>query len=396
MFEKRNGFQLVKKPGFIADILFEISSEGELEQVFPYINWCIEQGKKIEIIFFSESVESKCLSLASDRVRVIRFPMVTYFRWNILGGQNLRSWISAKKVVLCRYDFFPEIMLYGAKKDVTFILLSATLKNKKLKIFPYSLFQKIVTTTKKDAESFKAIGIDRSRVDIFEFRTVQILRRLDNYRQTLENYLFFKPFIEYLENFSQNHRLILGSAWPIEMKIFRDENFLSDIKNRKIQVTICPHKLGQADLDKLVKEIEGVLEVYILSDKVSDYDLFFKRVFSAPGVIVVTIPRILCELYSCFGHSFVGGGHGRSIHSVLEPYLAYSQIYVGPKIHRSTEYDLVYENSSDYITVIDDLNSFYSVFLKKMNLEIDNVNRGKIINNFKSGYKSICRELDIC
>ena len=42
-----------------------------------------------------------------------------------------------------------------------------------------------------------------------------------------------------------------------------------------------------------------------------------------------------------FGHAFVGGGFGVSIHSVMEPFLAKSKVMCGPKVNRSTEFDMI-------------------------------------------------------
>jgi 3-deoxy-D-manno-octulosonic-acid transferase len=46
-----------------ADYCFEVSSEGELEQVLPLIHYFLEKNKKIELIYASYSVEKKCYNL---------------------------------------------------------------------------------------------------------------------------------------------------------------------------------------------------------------------------------------------------------------------------------------------------------------------------------------------
>ena len=60
-----------------------------------------------------------------------------------------------------------------------------------------------------------------------------------------------------------------------------------------------------------------------------------------PGVILINLKGVLCELYKFFAISFVGGGHGVSIHSVMEPYIAGSRIFCGPKVFRSTEFQFI-------------------------------------------------------
>ena len=56
-----------------------------------------------------------------------------------------------------------------------------------------------------------------------------------------------------------------------------------------------------------------------------------------------------------FDHAFIGGGHGRSIHSVLEPFFGVSHIYCGPKVHRSTEYDFVKNKTPHFIHIVEKL-----------------------------------------
>ena len=76
-------------------------------------------------------------------------------------------------------------------------------------------------------------------------------------------------------------------------------------------------------------------------------------------------PGVLLEAYTFFGTAFVGGGHGRSIHSVLEPFLAGCNVFCGQKTHRSTEYDLVADISPSSIFVVYELGMFATILNKK-------------------------------
>ena len=169
----------------------------------------------------------------------------------------------------------------------------------------------------------------------------------------------------YLELFKEtplNRRLILGSCWPMEMEIFSHPSLQKDILEKNIQVAIAPHSLK----DESIKEIVQAFNRNT-SNKIPLYELNENVDASAlkdnPGVIMITSKGILCELYSIFGQSYVGGGFGRSIHSVLEPYLAGSRVYCGPKTYRSTEYDFVRSHSPDYIHVVRKLGEFYDSYV---------------------------------
>ena len=53
------------KTGRKADIAFEVSSEGELEQIRPVLLQALDEKLNVELVYSSESVEKKCVSLAS-------------------------------------------------------------------------------------------------------------------------------------------------------------------------------------------------------------------------------------------------------------------------------------------------------------------------------------------
>src|SRR5690554_2866674 len=133
-FEERNLLdntcRSFKEDGLAADIAFEVSSEGELEQIRPALMAALEQGRRVELIFASDSVEKQCSLLAlehSSQLRILRYPLVGYFPGK--RGCDPLSWLSAKTLYLCRYDFFPCLMRYGRRKDVRFVLLSGSLKS---------------------------------------------------------------------------------------------------------------------------------------------------------------------------------------------------------------------------------------------------------------------------
>src|SRR5690606_14635757 len=69
-------------------------------------------------------------------------------------------------------------------------------------------------------------------------------------------------------------------------------------------------------------------------------------------------PGRLLELYPQFNFAYVGGGFGRSIHSVLEPLLAGCWSVCGPRIHRSTEFDLGQELLPGQLKVVSDEREF--------------------------------------
>ena len=95
-FERQNFLEeecrSFKKDNLKADYCFEISSEGELEQVRPLIEAVLKSEKKVEIIYSSPSVEVKCHNLYKSHpelIRLFRLPLLSASPVNILYFQSV-------------------------------------------------------------------------------------------------------------------------------------------------------------------------------------------------------------------------------------------------------------------------------------------------------------------
>jgi 3-deoxy-D-manno-octulosonic-acid transferase len=159
------------------------------------------------------------------------------------------------------------------------------------------------------------------------------------------------------------------------MEIFENKKLVQDVLNGKVHICIAPHKLNQEFVDNILRSIPQNIPVTLVKDN---------ETISTIGIAVVLVPGILCELYSYFGHVFVGGGHIKSVHSLLEPYLAGAKIYCGPKIHRSTEFDFIVGHSPENISVVTVIKDFYD-YLKGEN----KLKGGPEINTFKDGFSKL-------
>lgn len=412
-----------------ANIAFEVSSEGELEQIAPIVEMLASQGCLLELIFASESVEKKCEDLArrwgSDSLRIFRLPLLDFslFRASRKSREwGLKNWLTAPKLVLVRYDFYPELLLAGANRK--FILVSATLKGKekvfnssildipgRLKKFYYQmiflLFDNIVVTSSIDRELFigKA-GYPSGQLRELDFRVLQISKRAGEFISTLASHPFHPYFSRLLDNFregehGQSSRLIMGSAWPNELSIFDSFQFLKEIAAGKVLVAIAPHKLDRESLDEMGASFEKIclehkmrIPFYHLSSSLSskeELEYFFEKMSLEPGVLMISVRGILCELYSYFGHVFVGGGHGRSIHSVLEPYLSMARIYCGPKVFRSTEYDFIKNYSPQFIHIVEKLSEFYDIFKARVDDPIDRKRRMELTAGIEGEFTRVMR-----
>jgi 3-deoxy-D-manno-octulosonic-acid transferase len=371
-------------------IWFHVSSEGELEQVMPILNGLVEKqlllddkslNEKMLLLFTSPSLEKKMAEIQKEKNNVdcMAFPLLNLWPWGKNSIFNLKR---PKTFFMVRYDFFPELLSIGHRIN-NFILLSASLKNKdisfqrnKFKKIYYKLiissFNKVFASGPMDNDRILKLfdGSMPGELYAHDFRHGQIIKR-QKAQTHLEKTHCLKTFIEQARPYSLNDRMIFGSLWSSELSLFNDE-FLEDLIQKKTFVLIAPHKLSGDEWDSIEEVVSSWSERGI--------DVAYWNQFGLRGegnVILCQVPGLLCELYPYFVHSFVGGGHGRSVHSLLEPFWGGGHIYCGPKVQRSTEFDYVDEHSPRHLHIVRELPALYSYYLKGKNIALDKGAREK-------------------
>lgn len=340
-----------------AALCVHVSSEGEFEQVRELLMAFLERAERLEIIFTSPSVEKKILNFYQHYPQLIR-----YLRLPILTGVPFVTphwplqWVTSDVFVMVRYDFFPVLLLLAYTKRS--YLLWATLKGKSMRgarcgywRLIFHCFNDIVPASPYDEK--RIISLLKERREIFPFmemRSLSILRRQVDQRAELG--VYGEKVRIWAQAFSRV--IILGNFWPNELKIFDNRILMEDVIFGRVGIYIAPHKIDSSSLVKLQKAMEN---------RGIDFQLVnsFDDTIGAKSLLVVAIPAILCESYTFFNYAFVGGGHGRSVHSLLEPFLAGCQVFCGPKTHRSTEYDLIESRNANRIHLINDLVYFYDL-----------------------------------
>lgn len=352
-----------KASGMKADYCFEISSEGEFEQVAPLLVDLLKCHLKIELIFCSPSVEKKVETIANQykNLRIYRLPLLSYSCFSGWFGQSALGWSTAKSIILCRYDFFPELMIMVKKNQGR--LISGTLIGKKsipwhLKRY-YRFFGEILAATETDRKRFvDELNIAREKVHFLELRFIQIERRLSQKKSVFDSHDMSILYSAWLQA-TKKKKLIIGSMWPIEIDMFT-KAFKDAIRAGEIHVSIFPHHLSGMVYEQLVESLKVILEdipVIVIDEKMSKDVL--QGSLHQHGVYIFKLKGMLCEFYSLFDFAYVGGGHGRSIHSILEPFLAGPFLLCGPGTHRSTEFTVVKESTPSDVVVVEKLELFY-------------------------------------
>jgi 3-deoxy-D-manno-octulosonic-acid transferase len=370
---------------------FEISSEGELEQVKVVLTRLLEEGESVELLFCSPSVEDQCQKIFRkfpNQVRLYRVPILGFNPFTKLGHPG--KWMTCEKFIMCRYDFYPELIHYGATKAKEFTLFAATLKNFDSKPsiarhylkYCYHEFHKIVTVTNCSRSAMeKDLGIPLEKIEVYDFRVVQIIERQEKkinvFKQKLPH---SKTFLNFLSNIPSNEKFIFGSYWKNEIDIFTEHDFSKDGK----QFFLFPHQLSAVNISTIILDFQnmGVSVFEFNADTTEEQLKDIMELAKTQSIVwVVNLKGLLCEIYTYFDYAFIGGGHGVSVHSLLEPYLANCIVFCGPKIHRSTEHTLIKENSPRRIFVAEE----QSEVLELMFLEA--THETVSIENFKSHYE---------
>ena len=389
-FERKN-FQEDSAKGFKkADFCFEISSEGELEQVRPLLQKAIEADKKIEILYSSPSVESKCqafYSLNPENIRLLRLPLLSSFPVDFVYFRSIWGWVKSPVVIFCRYDFFPELLmlrLFGKK----FVLISGAFKKVTwFKLQSFKLFDVVVAATNKEKENFSHLLGDNSKVYSCDFRVPRITERKKFAHEVLAKKTSLNSYLDKLKSLPAMNKIILGSAWASDLDILKNVELIKKVKNKQMHILLVPHKLDDefvlALKDQCV-EIFGSEAVEIVNE-----DSTYKQY----PVVILQMGGILCELYSLFKVSYVGGGYERSIHSVLEPFFLDNIVLTGPAIKRSTEFDLINEIAPLEIHVLKTPESFYTI-IEAINLdELDVLARHEFTKHADLEMKQIISEI---
>jgi 3-deoxy-D-manno-octulosonic-acid transferase len=176
-----------------------------------------------------------------------------------------------------------------------------------------------------------------------------------------------RKYLAQLNPIPVEQRIIIGSAWESDLHIFNNPDFISSIKESKIHVLIVPHQLGT----EVIIKIQDYLIQLGLKDEVSVLLDDKAAAQNITPVVILNMSGVLCELYSLFSNSYIGGGYERSNHSVLEPFFSGSQVYIGPKVHRSTEYDFLAEIAPSEIHVLFHPEQFYTLYMNKRNITLN-------------------------
>jgi 3-deoxy-D-manno-octulosonic-acid transferase len=309
--------------------------------------------------------------------------------------QTAHGFISAKKLIFCRYDFFPELLIlkfFG--KKLILVNGAAGKKPSWFKSQVYKLFDVIVAANQSERQIFiEREEIEAKKVLSFDFRIPRIFERAKGAEALLSSIAPLQSYFEFLRNRPKNSLLILGSAWESDLIIFSSPEWREPIGRGEIHLLVVPHDLSKTTLGSLRTHLEALfpkVPVCEISDSVNEFNP------ECPGIVLLNWRGILCELYTLSDLVYIGGGFARSIHSVLEPFLSGAKVFCGPKIHRSSEYDFVVEAKASEIQLLKNGDSFYTLFKEKAATPPDQTLRLDLGRTSADVMKAVLTEIEQC
>lgn len=344
--------------------IFSVSSEGEIEQIYPLLEQLLDRDEKVLLLLSSKSGEKKMRELKQnfpEQLDWLLLPLLNFKQF-----ERVKKNISCQDFYFCRYDFYPHLLLaakfFMAKR---LILVSASLKGKSLKGASrwywkniYHFFEIIIFASKKQEElAVTKLGLNMQRRS-FDFRLIRVKKRVQMAEEAL-----LQKWPEGIDQLREkilpikDRSLVMGSAWP------QDIDFFSRVENHPFEfLFIAPHRLDSEGVNQLLK---------VLADRLPEHSFFIwrkegceinkKTSHLEKEAHLLLVPGILCEIYTLFRFAYVGGGFGRSIHSVLEPYLAGCSVICGPRVHRSTEVDMILEEDKSELLILKNTHDFESI-----------------------------------
>lgn len=374
VFEERNYSDVGCKSFFshnqMASICFQCASEGEFEQIRWIAEDLLKRDHFVEVIFTSPSLENrirKLFDLYPTHLRYLRTPLVT------LSTIDLTHWITSPHVVMVRYDFYP--MILSLCKEKTLSLIWFFRPRDKSGLF-YDLKWRLILPT--FSHIIASNGDDwwwlRERLSHkklwsvpMDLRALSIYDRLQNSKIHLTKLFsdgFSKCFVPLLSNVASS--IIHGNAYPNELKYLFDLNWKNAIKNKEIALCLVEHRTDSLKLERLKENYDMAFYEVSIGINESEMKKMCDTWHQHPGIWVFKGRGFLLELYSQFKISLVGGGFEGHTHSLLEPFLAGTRVYCGPKISRSSEYYQIKDINSQKLSSLATIEQWRSEVLSKI------------------------------
>lgn|GEM_PF-4924198 len=328
--------------------LFYVSSEGELEFIYPLLTkTCRELGEKGHFVGLMHT--SPSATGAAQKIKK-EFSNLSLFGAPLLSSPSfLKPLIGdVKAIFMARYDFFPTLLFsfkIWAPKTSKFVLIGTPQwqegrKGNFLKKYYYSkvlsLFTDFIPDTTLNPVFKLPPHLKNKKTSLKgHLRVQRVFERV----QEKKNLKLYPTILKNLN--SPPQKVILGSFWPKEASLLLTPEILS----LPYEFWIFPHTLedGEGKTQALWKKILSFLGPSV-----------------EKKIVICEVKGILAECYTYSQKVYVGGGFGKGVHSVFEPFFSGALVAHGPCEEKSSEIALIKESKfKDRIKKIESSRDFF-------------------------------------
>jgi len=304
-------------------ILFYCSSAGEYEQAKPLIDR-LKATHFVYILFFSASGYEYANQL-EEEAGFGMTPIDTVWDWK----RMLKS-LSPSMAIIVRHEFWPGFILTNYQYSSTiaidvFIKEETSRLSMRFKNFLFGYLDQVYTVTERDLQRLNDQNLNRA--------SVAGNTKFDRARERLASRVGIKKQIAHTLNsyFSQERRLIVGSAWKEDVLIALDalQKFLQE-EHPPINLILVPHDVSASMIKWIQEECEKRQLLFAIYSKDQMPSAHVR-------VMIVDVVGYLFEMYTCSDWAMIGGGFQQGIHNVVEAAVAGIPMVSGPMIEQDPE-----------------------------------------------------------
>jgi len=313
-------------------ILIHVASAGEFEGARPLIDRLLTTGKvRIAVSFSSPSAEKP----VSETEGVYAYGFLPHDF--LIDQLRLLDFLDPELVLIFKHDFWPNFLRGSFMLGKPVGLVNANFhRNSRRKMSIVKRFHKafmqylnfIWTVSEADTHRIRSLVSPNTELKVGgDTRYDRVLMRAEEGKRN---------FKKLSEAFDGDRVVVAGSTWEPDEKII----FQAFAKLRKIhpniRLIVAPHEPESEALHR----IKSMVDQYGLRSRLySEFD----DAQIDEEVFIIDHTRILAGLYAVGWVSYVGGGFGVGVHSVIEPAACALPVMFGPNHHVSHEAGLLIE-----------------------------------------------------
>ncbi|MFZ9981055.1 MAG: 3-deoxy-D-manno-octulosonic acid transferase [Cyclobacteriaceae bacterium] len=288
-------------------IHFHCASVGEFEQARPLIEKLHSSlpGHRILLTFFSPSGFELRKNYGVADI-VFYLPLDT--RKNMRDFLNL---INPSMVVIVKYEFWPNFLFECQNRNIPVISVSAVFRAGQ---FYFRSHGNFFLNALRTIEHF--FVQDQTSLEILNEAGIKQVTiagdtRFDRVISVCEQGAPVSEAVEFVDN---QPAMIIGSAWPEDMKVLGP---VIQMFAGKLKFIVVPHEIDTHSLDAICQYLPDFV-------KFSEWNGNKNQ-----QVMVVDKMGLLSRLYACGKIAWVGGAYGKGLHNILEPAVYGMPVFFG-------------------------------------------------------------------